>query len=93
MIIKRPPNFNYKPGDYVIVNIPQIAKYEWHPFTISSAPELAGFVWLHIRGVGTWTTKLYDHYDQQEKEESKRKSLKRATIRRSKATSAKDKER
>jgi NADPH oxidase 5 len=32
----------FRPGDYVFVNIPTIAKYEWHPFTLSSAPEEAG---------------------------------------------------
>lgn len=26
----------------MFVNIPAIAKYEWHPFTISSAPEQGG---------------------------------------------------
>ncbi|KAL8197383.1 UNVERIFIED_CONTAM: hypothetical protein K2H54_022614 [Gekko kuhli] len=39
LVIRRPPFFCYKPGDYVYLNIPVIAKYEWHPFTISSAPE------------------------------------------------------
>ena len=33
---------NYRAGDYIFVLIPEIAKYEWHPFTISSAPEQAG---------------------------------------------------
>lgn len=42
LVIKRPPHFDYCPGDYVFVNIPAIAKYEWHPFTISSAPEQEG---------------------------------------------------
>lgn len=42
LVIKRPPQFDYHPGDYVFVNIPSIAKYEWHPFTISSAPEQEG---------------------------------------------------
>ncbi|CAB3980388.1 NADPH oxidase 5 isoform X1, partial [Paramuricea clavata] len=93
LVIKRPPNFQYKPGDYVIINIPQIAKYEWHPFTISSSPDLTGYVWLHIRGVGTWTKKLYDFYEEKEEEECKRKSVKRATIRQRKARSIKDKER
>uniref|UniRef100_A0A672MAF7 NADPH oxidase 5 n=1 Tax=Sinocyclocheilus grahami TaxID=75366 RepID=A0A672MAF7_SINGR len=36
LVIKRPPFFHFKPGDYVYINIPVIAKYEWHPFTISS---------------------------------------------------------
>lgn len=92
-MIKRPPNFQYKPGDYVIVNIPAIAKYEWHPFTISSSPDLTGYVWLHIRGVGTWTKKLYEYYTEKEEEECKRKSIKRATIRRKKASIVQDKER
>ena len=33
---------HYRAGDYIFVLIPAIAKYEWHPFTISSAPEQAG---------------------------------------------------
>ena len=39
LIIKRPHNFNFAPGDWVFVKIPAIARFEWHPFTISSAPE------------------------------------------------------
>ena len=42
LVIKRPQFFHFKPGDYVYINIPDIAKYEWHPFTISSAPEQSG---------------------------------------------------
>ena len=40
-----------------------IARYEWHPFTISSAPEQSGIIWLHIRSVGTWTNKLYKFFE------------------------------
>ncbi len=36
-------------GDYVFINIPAIAKFEWHPFTISSAPELKGFVSTYLK--------------------------------------------
>lgn len=39
LIVKRPHNFNFAPGDWLFVKIPAIAKFEWHPFTISSAPE------------------------------------------------------
>lgn len=42
LVITRPSNFKFKSGDYVYINIPLIAKNEWHPFTISSAPELQG---------------------------------------------------
>ena len=39
LVIKKPANFRHVPGDWVFVKIPEIAKFEWHPFTISSAPE------------------------------------------------------
>ncbi|KAF3706013.1 NADPH oxidase 5 [Channa argus] len=42
LVLRRPQFFHFKPGDYVYINIPVIAKYEWHPFTISSAPEQPG---------------------------------------------------
>lgn len=46
LVIKRPPNFHFYPGDYIFVNIPVIARYEWHPFTISSAPEQEGKLFM-----------------------------------------------
>lgn len=45
----KPENlFDYKPGQYLFINCPSIAKLEWHPFTISSAPEEDYFS-VHIR--------------------------------------------
>ncbi|XP_034144003.1 NADPH oxidase 5 isoform X2 [Esox lucius] len=64
LVIKRPPFFHFKPGDYVYINIPNIAKYEWHPFTISSAPEQPDTLWLHIRSMGQWTNRLYEYFRQ-----------------------------
>ncbi|XP_036592479.1 NADPH oxidase 5 [Trichosurus vulpecula] len=62
LVISRPSFFHYKPGDYVYLNIPAIAKYEWHPFTISSAPEQEDTIWLHIRSQGQWTNRLYEYF-------------------------------
>nr|KAF6486213.1 hypothetical protein HJG63_014284 [Rousettus aegyptiacus] len=62
LLIKRPPLFNYRPGDYLYLNIPAIARYEWHPFTISSAPEQRDTIWLHIRSQGQWTNRLYESF-------------------------------
>lgn len=67
LVIKRPLHFCFRPGDYVFVNIPAIAKYEWHPFTLSSAPEEEDYIWLHIRGVGEWTNRLYDYFEKEHK--------------------------
>ncbi|XP_042266656.1 NADPH oxidase 5 [Thunnus thynnus] len=66
LVIKRPQFFHFKPGDYVYINIPVIAKYEWHPFTISSAPEQSDSLWLHIRSMGQWTNRLYEYFRQPE---------------------------
>ncbi|XP_034031676.1 NADPH oxidase 5 [Thalassophryne amazonica] len=66
LVIKRPQFFHFKPGDYVYINIPVIAKYEWHPFTISSAPEQPDNLWLHIRSMGQWTNRLYEYFRQLE---------------------------
>ncbi|KAL1512799.1 hypothetical protein ABEB36_002327 [Hypothenemus hampei] len=66
LVIKRPTQFDFHPGDYVFVNIPAIAKYEWHPFTISSCPEQEDYMWLHIRGVGQWTNRLYNYFEKEQ---------------------------
>ncbi len=67
LVIKRPFHFDYRPGDYVFINIPAIAKYEWHPFTLSSAPENDDHIGLHIRAVGEWTNRLLNFFEQEQK--------------------------
>lgn len=59
LVIRKPSKFHFKPGDYVFLNVPAVAKYEWHPFSISSAPENSDHIWLHIKACGNWTKKLY----------------------------------
>lgn len=66
LVIKRPFHFCYRPGDYVFINIPSIAKYEWHPFTLSSAPEDEDHIGLHIRAVGQWTNRLLDFFQKEQ---------------------------
>ncbi|NWT13814.1 NOX5 oxidase, partial [Vireo altiloquus] len=66
LVIQRPKSFRFQPGDYVFLNIPAIAAYEWHPFSISSAPEQLETLWLHIRALGQWTNKLYEYFQQLE---------------------------
>jgi NADPH oxidase 5 len=55
--ISRPPGMHFGAGDYCFLRIPAIAKREWHPFTISSAPERDNLV-FHVRSLGNWTTAL-----------------------------------
>ncbi len=55
--LARPPGFVHEPGDYVFLRIPEIAGHEWHPFTLSSAPEANALV-VHVRNLGNWTRSL-----------------------------------
>merc|ERR1719411_628914 len=63
LIIKRPAGFNFSPGDWVFIKVPEIARFEWHPFTISSAPQREDVFTLHVRGVGNWTNSLYKYFE------------------------------
>eukprot|EP00161_Ancyromonas_sigmoides_P008967 TRINITY_DN2228_c1_g2_i1.p1 TRINITY_DN2228_c1_g2~~TRINITY_DN2228_c1_g2_i1.p1 ORF type:complete len:707 (-),score=161.82 TRINITY_DN2228_c1_g2_i1:355-2475(-) len=51
------PWFKYRAGQYAFLNVPLIAPGEWHPITISSAPEEA-HVTFHVKQVGDWTRAL-----------------------------------
>nr|XP_054765174.1 NADPH oxidase 5-like [Lytechinus pictus] len=71
LVIQRPPNFKFHAGEYIYVNIPTIASHEWHPFTISSAPEQQEFLSLHIRSLGHWTKRLYEVFKERELDQLK----------------------
>ncbi|KDO30875.1 hypothetical protein SPRG_04777 [Saprolegnia parasitica CBS 223.65] len=55
----KPKSFAFVPGMFVYVNIPSLAACEWHPFTLTSAPDDA-WLSLHIRVAGDWTLALYN---------------------------------
>ncbi|XP_036381059.1 cytochrome b-245 heavy chain-like isoform X1 [Megalops cyprinoides] len=55
--------FKMEVGQYVFLNCPAISQLEWHPFTMTSAPE-EDFFSVHIRSVGDWTQKLIDILEQ-----------------------------
>jgi predicted ferric reductase len=62
LVISRPSHFQFRSGDYIFIKLPAIARSEWHPFTISSAPEQKNEICLHVRSLGNWTNKLYDYF-------------------------------
>ncbi|KAM9183530.1 LOW QUALITY PROTEIN: NADPH oxidase 5 [Dugong dugon] len=78
LLIKRPPLFHYRPGDYLYLNISSIARYEWHPFTISSAPEQKDTIWLRIRTQGQRTNRLYESFKASDPMDSGSKRLSRS---------------
>ncbi|ORY32825.1 FAD-binding domain-domain-containing protein [Naematelia encephala] len=51
------PSMRYKAGQWIFLNCPEVSRFQWHPFTISSAPE-DPFISVHIRLVGDFTLAL-----------------------------------
>uniref|UniRef100_A0A674ETJ9 NADPH oxidase 2 n=1 Tax=Salmo trutta TaxID=8032 RepID=A0A674ETJ9_SALTR len=51
--------FRMEVGQYVFMQCPCVSQLEWHPFTLTSAPEEDHFS-VHIRIVGDWTQGLYE---------------------------------
>ena len=58
LTIARPRAFGFRASDYVFACIPALSRGEWHPFTISSAPERPDVLTLHVRASGNWTRAL-----------------------------------
>lgn len=51
--------FRMEVGQYVFIQCPSVSRLEWHPFTLTSAPEEDYFS-AHIRIVGDWTQALFE---------------------------------
>ncbi|KAL3735246.1 hypothetical protein ACJRO7_024387 [Eucalyptus globulus] len=61
LYMSKPPGFKYNSGMYLFVKCPDISKFEWHPFSITSAPGDA-FLSVHMRALGDWTTELRNRF-------------------------------
>jgi NADPH oxidase len=44
-------------GQYIFLSCPEISYFQWHPFTLTSAPE-EDYISVHIRVVGDFTSAL-----------------------------------
>ncbi|KAJ1948364.1 hypothetical protein EC988_005205 [Linderina pennispora] len=51
---RKPAGFKGQAGQYAFLNCPAVSTEQWHPFTLTSAPE-EDYVSVHIRVVGDWT--------------------------------------
>jgi NADPH oxidase 1 len=51
------PSFKYTAGQWLFIQVPDVSHFQWHPFTITSAPE-DPYVSVHIRQVGDFTQAL-----------------------------------
>lgn len=52
--IQKPRGFNVTPGQYLFLNVPSIAYFQWHPFSICSIGE-NGVVKLMVKNAGDFT--------------------------------------
>nr|XP_009683266.1 PREDICTED: NADPH oxidase 1 [Struthio camelus australis] len=59
--------FHMEVGQYIFVNCPAVSLLEWHPFTLTSAPE-EDFFSIHIRVAGDWTESVINIFQQQNPE-------------------------
>lgn len=55
--MSKPQGFKYKSGQYMFVNCAAVSPFEWHPFSITSAPG-DDHLSVHIRSAGDWTSQL-----------------------------------
>ncbi|KAJ7708362.1 NADPH oxidase isoform 1 [Mycena rosella] len=51
------PSFKYTPGQWLFLQVPELSRWQWHPFTITSAPD-DPYVSIHVRQVGDFTFAL-----------------------------------
>lgn len=51
------PSFKYTAGQWLFLQVPELSKWQWHPFTITSAPE-DPYVSIHVRQAGDFTNEL-----------------------------------
>ncbi|KAM7257469.1 hypothetical protein ACFE04_013210 [Oxalis oulophora] len=61
LYMSKPPEFKYKSGMYLFVKCPDVSGFEWHPFSITSAPK-DDCLSVHIRCLGDWTKDLRDRF-------------------------------
>ncbi|KAJ4749731.1 Respiratory burst oxidase [Rhynchospora pubera] len=55
--MSKPHAFRYQSGQYMFVQCPAVSPFEWHPFSITSAPD-DDYLSIHIRQLGDWTREL-----------------------------------
>ncbi|KAM4113500.1 hypothetical protein ACJW30_04G000100 [Castanea mollissima] len=61
--MSKPHDFTYKSGQYMFVNCGAVSPFEWHPFSLTSAPG-DDYLSVHIRALGDWTHHLMDKFSE-----------------------------
>lgn len=65
--IRLPRVFHFVSGQYAELKVPELSHFQWHPFTIASAPHEPEMV-FYIKAVGDWTVSLYQLFGERIRE-------------------------
>ncbi|KAK9691923.1 hypothetical protein RND81_09G229100 [Saponaria officinalis] len=57
LVMAKPQGFRYSSGQYIFVKCVNVSPFEWHPFSLTSAPG-DDYISVHIRALGDWTKQL-----------------------------------
>ncbi|XP_047332352.1 respiratory burst oxidase homolog protein E-like [Impatiens glandulifera] len=57
LTMSKPNGFKFQSGQYIFLQCPKISPFQWHPFSITSAPGDDDLC-IHIRTVGDWTKEM-----------------------------------
>ncbi|OIV98637.1 hypothetical protein TanjilG_12760 [Lupinus angustifolius] len=63
LYMTKPSGFKYRSGMYIFVKCADISGFEWHPFSITSAPD-DDYLSVHIKASGDWTKELRNRFAQ-----------------------------
>jgi len=59
----KPKGYSFKAGQYAFINIPEISRLQWHPFSIASSPNNDFMVFM-VQNSGDYTSSLLKYmYD------------------------------
>lgn len=65
--MSKPAGFTYRSGMYLFLKCPDISPFEWHPLSLTSAPE-DDHLSVHIRTLGDWSYQIYSRFQEVTKE-------------------------
>ena len=60
--LSKPQGFSAVAGQYILLRCPQVSLFEWHPFSLTSAPQDPCLM-VHIAAAGDWSRQLYALYE------------------------------
>ncbi|KAG9439094.1 hypothetical protein H6P81_019259 [Aristolochia fimbriata] len=61
--LRKPEGFRYESGMYVFLQCPHISPFQWHPYSLTSAPD-DDHLSVHIRSLGDWSYHIYAYFQQ-----------------------------